>query len=168
MEFVNIDGELTPRVMYKPYIYSTITPISIGYICSTPRGYITKCNPQAYYEKGNDVLVRDPNRIEPFMKELGKIWKENVPDWRFSQLIENVFGEMKYVPWMLEEDRMLEEFHNYFEERNGSGRIRRTTNKKTRKEKERCLWLLNMVIIQKVIKYNVKNVVVYLDTGIPK
>ena len=94
MEFVNIDNELTPRVMYKPYIYSTITPISIGYICKTPKGYKTFITPGAY-EKGDDVLVRDPNRIEPFMNELGKIWKENVPDWRFSQLIENVFGEMR-------------------------------------------------------------------------
>ena len=165
MEFVNIDNELTPRVMYKPYIYSTITPISIGYICKTPKGYKTFITPGAY-EKGDDVLVRDPNRIEPFMQELGKIWKENVPDWRFSQLIENVFGEMKYVPWMLEEDRMLEEFHNYFEEHNGSGRIRRTTNEKTRKEKKKCQKLLNMVNIQKRINTLVKSVGVNLNIGI--
>ena len=38
--------------------------------------------------------MRDPNRIEPFLQELGKIWKEECPDWRFGQLIFNVFDKM--------------------------------------------------------------------------
>lgn len=34
--------------------------------------------------------MRDPNRIEPFMKELTDIWKTTCPNWRFGQLIFNV------------------------------------------------------------------------------
>ena len=30
--------------------------------------------------------MRDPNRIEPFLKELGDCWRE-MPDLRFGQLI---------------------------------------------------------------------------------
>ena len=58
--------------------------------------------------------MRDPNRIKPFMEDIATIWLNCCPDWRFSQLIENVFGEMDFIPWMLEEDRMLEEFEKYF------------------------------------------------------
>lgn len=140
MEFITIDGDPKPKVMYTPYIYSTITPISIGYIIEDPKGYKVTYTPDKKrkprgYEKEGDVLVRDPNRIQPFMEELGKIWKDNVPDWRFSQLIENVFGEMDYVPWMLEEHRMLEEFHKYFEEKHESGRIKGPQTRKPGRRK---------------------------------
>lgn len=27
--------------------------------------------------------MRDKTRIKPFLEELGKIWEEEVPDWRF-------------------------------------------------------------------------------------
>lgn len=111
MEVVTVDNEL--KIMYTPYIYSKITPISIGYIIKDPKGYKTVYN-KNNYEKDGDVLVRDPNRIEPFMTEIGNLWRENCPDWRFGQLIENVFGEMGYNWWMLEEPRMLEEFNKYF------------------------------------------------------
>ncbi len=29
-------------------------------------------------------LMRDINRIEPFMNEVAGIWKEKFPDWRFG------------------------------------------------------------------------------------
>ena len=73
--------------------------------------------------------MRDPERINPFLEKLGKIWKENCPDWRFGQLIENVFGESKYVIFYMEEDRMLTEFNNYFVRNNKS-------TKKTRRKKD--------------------------------
>ena len=31
--------------------------------------------------------MRDPDRIDAFCKELAKIWKSKVPDWRFGQLV---------------------------------------------------------------------------------
>lgn len=58
--------------------------------------------------------MRDPNRIKPFMEDITTIWINCCPDWRFGQIVENVFGEMNYVPFMLEEDRMIEEFVKYF------------------------------------------------------
>ena len=30
--------------------------------------------------------MRDPDRIEPFMNILTKVWKENCPDWRFRSI----------------------------------------------------------------------------------
>lgn len=35
--------------------------------------------------------MRDPNRIDKFLEELGEYWKK-VPDWRFGQLIDNVMN----------------------------------------------------------------------------
>jgi hypothetical protein len=57
--------------------------------------------------------MRDPKRIDEFCKELATIWKE-VPDWRFGQLICNVFGSCMHDPWFYEEDDMLKVFHDYF------------------------------------------------------
>jgi len=60
--------------------------------------------------------MRDPDRIYPFLAELGKIWMR-VPDWRFGQLISNVFGAMASDgrdPFFPEEDEMLSFFKKYF------------------------------------------------------
>lgn len=59
--------------------------------------------------------MRDPNRIDNFLDELGKIWKEECPDWRFGQLIVNVFEANTMAAILFsEEDRMLELFEDYF------------------------------------------------------
>lgn len=142
-EFVTVDGNPRPVVMYEPFIFSEIKPFSLGYIITTPKGSKVIYDEEAIKHSkessiyGGDGIVRDPNRILPFMEELGKIWRDNVPDWRFSQLIENVFGQMDYVPWMLEEPRMLEEFHNFFEEKNGSGRRKGPQTRKIGRRGER-------------------------------
>lgn len=39
--------------------------------------------------------MRNPNRIEPFMKELAEIWKKSASDMRFTQFIMNVLGEIQ-------------------------------------------------------------------------
>lgn len=36
--------------------------------------------------------MRDPKRIDTFCDELKAIW-HRVPDWRFGQLMSNMFGE---------------------------------------------------------------------------
>lgn len=59
-------------------------------------------------------MARDINRIEPFMKELTKIWKENCPNWRFGQLMENVLNSIDTDPWFIEEDEMIKKFKDYF------------------------------------------------------
>ena len=58
--------------------------------------------------------MRDINRIDPFLQRLGKLWKEKCPDWRFGQLIENVFTSMPYNTWIMEDNRMIEEFEKFF------------------------------------------------------
>lgn len=58
--------------------------------------------------------MRDPNRIDPFLNELGKLWKENCPDWRFLQLIENVFGDCTNFNWYMEEPQASQKLEQYF------------------------------------------------------
>lgn len=62
--------------------------------------------------------MRDPNRIEPFMQELGTIWKEKCPDWRFGQLMFNLMRVMQTHNediFYKEEDELLEYVRNWFE-----------------------------------------------------
>ena len=63
--------------------------------------------------------MRDINRIKPFLDEIGKLWEENAVDWRFGQLISNVFGSFDRDPWFMEEDEMLERFQKYFDKEKG-------------------------------------------------
>ena len=66
-------------------------------------------------------MARDINRIEPFMQELTKIWKEYAPDWRFTQLIENIWESLseENIPFYMEDDKLLDKIKKYFyEERN--------------------------------------------------
>lgn len=60
--------------------------------------------------------MRDPDRIEAFLKRLGECWKK-VPDWRFGQLMMNVLGEMNAGgrdPFFPEDDEMIKFFEDYF------------------------------------------------------
>lgn len=61
--------------------------------------------------------MRNPKRIKKFCNELADIWEEYVPDWRFGQLICNVFGEMageNRDPFFPEEKEMIEYFRKFF------------------------------------------------------
>ena len=60
--------------------------------------------------------MRDPERIDKFLEELGTIWKTQCPDWRFGQLIFNVVSATG-DPFYCEEDKMLERFKAYFDKR---------------------------------------------------
>ena len=60
--------------------------------------------------------MRNPKRIKPFMDKLAQIWEENVPDWRFGQLMVNVLNSMQKDPFFPEEDEMLKVFEDYFKE----------------------------------------------------
>lgn len=64
-------------------------------------------------------MPRDINRIDPFLQELGKIWKEKCPNWRFGQLMWNMQRVMKTHDsdmFYYEEDELLEYMKNWFEE----------------------------------------------------
>ena len=64
---------------------------------------------------GRCLRVRDPNRIEPFVEELGKIWKEECSDWRFGQLISNVIDSCGCDIWFIEDDEMMDVIRKYFD-----------------------------------------------------
>lgn len=58
--------------------------------------------------------MRNPERIKPFLKEIENIWDE-LPDWRFGQLIEN-FKRVANIPdlFYIEDDRFIEIFKEAF------------------------------------------------------
>ena len=60
--------------------------------------------------------MRDVKRIKKFCDELATVWEKNCPDWRFGQMICNVFGEMAMErdPFFPEEDEMIKFFKDYF------------------------------------------------------
>lgn len=60
--------------------------------------------------------MRDIKRIDGFLEEIKNIWKENFPDWRFGQLVENLnryHGDLFYLE---EKDflRVLKSFVNEY------------------------------------------------------
>ena len=74
--------------------------------------------------------MRDIRRIRKFCNELADIWEENCPDWRFGQLICNVFGQMaaeRRDPFFPEEDEMLDWIKEYSGEKSTRG-LRAKTN----------------------------------------
>ena len=60
--------------------------------------------------------MRDKNRIKPFLKILEQCWNE-VPDWRFVQLMMNFLGQLPRDPFFYEEDEMEEELKKFFLEK---------------------------------------------------
>ncbi len=53
--------------------------------------------------------MRNPKRIRPFLEELEKLWNR-VPDWRFGQLVENVYynSRSRTDQFYIEDDQFLE------------------------------------------------------------
>lgn len=58
--------------------------------------------------------MRPIERIEPFLKELGDIWKERFPDWRFGQLIYNFICE-NGDPFYWEDEEFLARLEAYLQ-----------------------------------------------------
>jgi len=58
--------------------------------------------------------MRKKERIDIFLNQLGKIWKENCPDWRFGQFMVNVLNTFDIDPFFLEEDDMIKKIEQYF------------------------------------------------------
>ena len=60
--------------------------------------------------------MRDPNRIEPFLNELGSGWR-CLPDWRFGQLMVNLAaayaGKYGTDLFYVEDDDLMEFFIQY-------------------------------------------------------
>jgi len=58
--------------------------------------------------------MRSIERIDPFLEKIGKLWKEQCPDWRFGQLMSNVLNSFDRDPFFIEEDEMIKKFKEYF------------------------------------------------------
>ena len=60
-------------------------------------------------------MARDPNRIYKFCNQLATLWVTYCPDWRFGQLIHNVFyARCGDDPFYLEEDESMKKMEQYF------------------------------------------------------
>ena len=58
--------------------------------------------------------MRDIERIDKFCNQLAEIWKTNCPDWRFGQLIVNVFSSFDIDPFFPEEEQMIQKIEKFF------------------------------------------------------
>lgn len=58
--------------------------------------------------------MRDPKRIRKFCARLATAW-EQLPDWRFGQLMVNALGTMGRDPFFPEDDEMIEYLEKYVE-----------------------------------------------------
>ena len=62
--------------------------------------------------------MRDKKRIKKFCDELATIWENECPDFRFGQMICNIFNDMvvseRRDPFFPEEDEMINYIKNYF------------------------------------------------------
>ena len=59
--------------------------------------------------------MRDINRIDPFLKEVGEIWKKRFPEWRFGQLMYNFICETG-DPFYWEEEEFLAKLRDYLKD----------------------------------------------------
>lgn len=65
--------------------------------------------------------MRNPDRIEPFLKELGDLWKQ-VSDWRFGQFICNTLGCLGVDPFFIEDDKMIKTLKENFGPKEGEAK----------------------------------------------
>ncbi len=64
--------------------------------------------------------MRDPMRIYAFCDKLAELWRTYCPDWRFAQLMSNIFASIGNDPFYWEDDRMEQYLETYFTEMFGS------------------------------------------------
>lgn len=57
--------------------------------------------------------MRDPNRLYKFYNELMNEHMENLPDWRFGQLMNNFFSWLNRDYFYLEDDEFIKIFKEY-------------------------------------------------------
>ena len=48
--------------------------------------------------------MRDPNRIYNICFQIAKVWHDNVPDWRFTQLFVNFMSHMQSDCFYMEDE----------------------------------------------------------------
>ncbi len=78
--------------------------------------------------------MRDINRIDPFLNEIGELWQEKVPDWRFGQLMYNFFSVLG-DPFYYEEDEFLEAFKAYLNRQDPKEAVKKFREEKRSRNK---------------------------------
>lgn len=54
--------------------------------------------------------MRNPDRIVPLLTQLGEIWAQYFPDWRFMQVVCNFQAWLKSDGFYIEDDKLIEKF----------------------------------------------------------
>lgn len=54
--------------------------------------------------------MRDINRIQPLLTDLGNVWEQCFPDWRFMQVITNFQNWLRSDGFYIEDDQLIEKF----------------------------------------------------------
>lgn len=99
MEFINIEGEKGPHIIYKPFIYSNIVECFNHFTIFCPNGEVKVIN-----KKGNDKMERieilkvssksNPNSvagaIAAMVKEYGKVELQAIGAGALNQAIKGV------------------------------------------------------------------------------
>ena len=54
--------------------------------------------------------MRDINRIQPLLTDLGNVWEQCFPDWRFMQVVNNFQSWLQNDGFCIEDDKLIEKF----------------------------------------------------------
>ena len=57
--------------------------------------------------------MRDPNRIYVICSQIAKAWHDNVPDWRFTQMLCNFLSYMGSDCFYMEDEVFMKKFNEY-------------------------------------------------------
>ena len=57
--------------------------------------------------------MRDVNRLDPLYEYLKQVHKQNFPDWRFWQFIENFERWYGIDPFYMEDDKVIEKMEKF-------------------------------------------------------
>lgn len=54
--------------------------------------------------------MRDIKRIQPLLTDIGNVWEQCFPDWRFMQVITNFQNWLDSDGFYIEDDELIEKF----------------------------------------------------------
>ena len=60
--------------------------------------------------------MRDPNRIYNICFQIAKVWHDNVPDWRFTQLFVNLMSYMQSDCFYMEDEDFIMKLEEFLKE----------------------------------------------------
>ena len=60
--------------------------------------------------------MRDPNRIYNICFQIAKVWHDNVPDWRFTQLLVNFMSRMQSDCFYMKDEDFIMKLEEFLKE----------------------------------------------------